>query len=112
MSQSHDGSTDASGPSIDSAREFYPSPVVHGVSLSSNFSDTGIYDSLRELCYDTVGDVEDEPNDGYRLCSYQPDFLPDGEYAVFLSSSDWMAGVEDREYTQYYEYILKLREEG
>ncbi len=112
MSQSHDSSTNASGPSVEAAREFYPSPVVHGVGLSCNFSDTGIYDALRELWYDRVGGVEDEPNDGYRLCNYQPDFLPDGEYAVFLSSSGWMAGVEDSDsdYTQYYEYILKLRE--
>lgn len=106
-----DGSSVSSVSTVDAFSGTYPRPIVHGVGLSFNYQDTAIYSDVRDLWYDESGD---EPDDGYRLCSYEPDFLDDGDYAIFLSSSGWVAGEMDDndDYTQYYEYILKLRKKN
>ena len=99
----------------------FPRPSAHGSAVANHFSDCDaapsdpsaqratLYDRALETWRDVVGDVENEPH--VLVEDFQADWLPDGEFALELSSSRWKAGTGEGDgYRAYYQQHLRLRQ--
>lgn len=126
----HDDPTDdaRTNAPVGTIQDEFPQPAAHGGGFQVVINDYGPRDGernpyQRETLYNTVLDTwrsevgtrENEGREGYELVAdFEADWLPDDDraerYAILLTSSGWTAGHGvGANYTQYYDYNLKLR---
>ncbi|AXR78482.1 winged helix-turn-helix domain-containing protein [Natrarchaeobaculum sulfurireducens] len=104
-----------------SEADTFPLPRAHGAAVSNHLADVvnpdadraadrgTLYDRALTYWREHVGDVEEEPY--LAVEDFDADWLPDGRYALILTSSRWKAGTgTGDDYRAYYEQHLKLRE--
>ena len=112
-------------PETELETRFGPQPISHGGGVMAVFADRrtdldvvdddSIYQAVRSLWYDVVGDRENEPGIVAELDSDAIEWLPaaryNREWVLILESSRWKAGQgEGDDYTAWYKYDLTLRE--
>lgn len=118
-------SDDRGLPETDLETRYGPQPISHGGGVMAVFADQrdeldvvdddSIYQAVRSLWYDVVGDREHEPGIVLEPDSADYEWLPaprqDREWVLILESSRWKAGTgEGDDYTAWYKYDLTLRE--
>lgn len=112
-------------PETELETRYGPQPISHGGGVMAVFADRrdeldvvdddSIYQAVRSLWYDVVGDRENEPGIVLEPESSEYEWLPaprhDREWVLILESSRWKAGQgEGDDYTAWYKYDLTLRE--
>ncbi|MFP8891480.1 winged helix-turn-helix transcriptional regulator [Natrialbaceae archaeon A-CW2] len=105
-------------------KEQFPEPVAHGAGVMNNFADLDprkrkepagergtLYARALHYWREQVGSPEEEPH--IAVEDFEADWLPDGDYALLLTSSRWKAGkgIGD-DYRAFYDQHLKLRKWG
>lgn len=103
-----------------SERDTFPRPRAHGASVMNQLADLAadrsapiaergtLYDRALTYWREHVGDHEREPH--VAVENFEADWLPEGDYALVLTSSRWKAGTgRGDDYSAYYEQHLKLR---
>ncbi|EMA27317.1 winged helix-turn-helix domain-containing protein [Halobiforma nitratireducens] len=106
-----------------SEADTFPRPRAHGAAVMNHFADVDdpqadrgdergtLYDRSLSYWREHVGDRDLEPH--IAVEDFDADWLPDGDYALVLTSSRWKAGTgRGDDYRAYYEQHLKLREWG
>lgn len=104
-------------PESDCERRTGPKPAAHGSSVQAVFrprDDQTEYDITRDLWRDRVESWENEPgviDVGDAFDQWLPEARYGRDWVLLLSSSGWKAGTgEGDDWTQWYQYHLKLRE--
>ncbi|AZH26830.1 winged helix-turn-helix domain-containing protein [Haloplanus aerogenes] len=100
----------------------FPEPVEHGAAVQNVLNDLApsrederpgdrdtLYDRAVTYWREHVGDYEQEPH--LLDADFSAEWLPDGRFALLLTTSKWKAGVNGANgYSPFYEQHLKLRE--
>jgi DNA-binding MarR family transcriptional regulator len=93
----------------DTAEDYsrFVAPITHGSGITIHHSDLSVYDALRELWREQVG----EAGETAEITTYIPQFA-DEPYHFQFRSKRWKAGTgEGDDYTPYYEYLIYARRE-
>jgi DNA-binding MarR family transcriptional regulator len=102
-----DKTEELSGELDDKSTQTFAQPITHGSGITIHHDQLSVYDQLRELWWDLIG----EAGETAEITSYTPQFA-DEPYHFQFRSKRWKAGTgEDDEYTPFHEYLIYARRE-
>lgn len=85
--------------------ETFAQPIAHGSGITIHHSELSVYDAIRELWWDLIG----EAGETEEITSYTPQFA-DEPYHFQFRSKRWKAGTgEGDDYTPFHEYLIYAR---